>query len=235
MSLKKPIEEIESILGFSFKNKKNLTNCLIHPSYYNNKKKKLLNNVNEFERLEFLGDRVLGISISTLIFNKFTHFNEGSLNKKLSYLVQRDFLYKIALKLKLDKILRYSNKKENTLMNKSILADTVESLIGSIFIDRGYSSAYKFIQRIWGPYLNLQESNEQDPKTKLQEISQQKFKILPEYKLVKKKGLPHSPIFTVSLKALNMKLVKASGKSKREAEKEAAKIILDLISAKKIN
>lgn len=235
MSLKKPIEEIESILGFSFKNKKNLTNCLIHPSYYTNKKKKLLNNVNEFERLEFLGDRVLGISISTLIFNKFTHFNEGSLTKKLSYLVQRDFLYKIALKLKLDKILRYSNKKENTLMNKSILADTVESLIGSIFIDRGYNSAYKFIQKIWGPYLDLQESNEQDPKTKLQEISQQKFKILPEYKLVKKKGLPHSPIFTVSLKALNMKLVKASGKSKREAEKEAAKIILDLISAKKIN
>ena len=235
MSLKKPIEEIESILGFSFKSKKNLTNCLIHPSYYTGKKKKLSNNVHEFERLEFLGDRVLGISISTLIFNKFTHFNEGSLTKKLSYLVQRNFLYKIALKLKLDKILIYSNKKDNTLMNKSILADTVESLIGSIFVDRGYSTAYKFIERVWEPYLDLQESNEQDPKTKLQEISQQKYKILPEYRLIKKEGPPHSPIFEVSLKALKKKEVKAFGKSKQEAEKNAARKIIDLISEKKIN
>ena len=117
-------------------------------------------------------------------------------------------------------------------MNKSILADSVESLIGSIFVDGGYSAAFKFIKKFWSSYLNLQESNEQDPKTKLQELSQQKYKILPEYKLIKKTGPSHSPLFTVSLKALNMKLVKASGTSKREAQKEAAKKILDLISAK---
>ena len=80
--------------------------------------------------------------------------------------------------------------------------------------------------------MNLKESNEQDPKTKLQEISQKKFKKLPEYKLIKKTGPSHSPIFTVSLKVLKMKLVKASGRSKKEAQKEAAKIILDLISGK---
>ena len=80
--------------------------------------------------------------------------------------------------------------------------------------------------------MNLQESNEQDPKTKLQEISQQKFKKLPEYKLIKKTGPSHSPVFTVSLKVLKMKLVKASGRSIREAQKEAAKKILDLISGK---
>ena len=129
MSLKKPIEEIESILGYSFKIKKNLTNSLIHPSFNKNKKRKLLKKVNEFERLEFLGDRVLGIAIAFLIFKKFVNFDEGSLTKKLSYLVQRDFLYKIALELKLDEILYYSDKKENTRMNKSIMADTVESLI----------------------------------------------------------------------------------------------------------
>jgi len=112
------------------------------------------------------------------------------------------------------------------------MADTVESLIGGIFVDRGYKSAYDFINVIWGPYLDDYESNEQDTKTKLQEISQQKFKILPEYKLLKKNGLPHSPIFTVSLKVPKMKLVRASGKSIKEAEKNAAKIILDSISAK---
>jgi len=225
-------KEIELIIAYSFKNKNNLRNSLIHPSSFKVKKNKSTNHLYEFERLEFLGDKILGLSVASLIFNKFNEFNEGALTKKLSYLVQRDFLYKIALELKLDKFLKYSNKNDKNKMNKSILADSVESLIGSIFVDGGYSSAFKFIKKFWSGYLNLQESNEQDPKTKLQELSQQKYKILPEYKLIEKTGPSHSPLFTVSLKALNMKLVKASGTSKREAQKEAAKKILDLISAK---
>ena len=225
-------KDIELIIEYSFKNKKNLRNSLIHPSSYKNKKYKPINHLYEFERLEFLGDKILGLSIASLIFYKFNDFNEGALTKKLSYLVQRDFLYKIALELKLDKFLKYSHKKGNNILNKSILADSVESLIGSIFVDGGYNSALKFIKKFWSPYLNLQESNEQDPKTKLQEISQQKFKKLPEYKLIKKIGPSHSPVFTVSLKVLKMKLVKASGTSIREAQKEAAKKILDLISDK---
>ena len=225
-------KDIELIIEYSFKNKENLRNSLIHPSSYKNIKNKLINHLYEFERLEFLGDKILGLSIASLIFYKFNDFNEGALTKKLSYLVQRDFLYKIALELKLDNFLRYSRKRGNNKMNKSILADSVESLIGSIFVDGGYNSAFKFIKKFWSPYLNLQESNEQDPKTKLQEISQQKFNKLPEYKLKKKTGSSHSPVFTVSLKIFKMKLVKASGKSKKEAQKEAAKIILNLISAK---
>ena len=222
-------KDIELIIEYSFKNKENLRNSLIHPSSYIDKKNKPINHFYEFERLEFLGDKILGLCIASLIFYKFNDFNEGSLTKKLSYLVQRDFLYKISLDLKLDNFLRYSHKRKNNKMNKSILADSVESLIGSIFVDGGYNSAFKFIKKFWSPYLNLQESNEQDPKTKLQEISQKKFKKLPEYKLIKKTGPSHSPVFTVSLKALKMNLVKASGRSIREAQKEAAKKILDLI------
>ena len=225
-------KDIELIIEYSFKNKENLRNSLIHPSSYIDKKNKPMNHLYEFERLEFLGDKILGLCIASLIFYKFNDFNEGSLTKKLSYLVQRDFLYKISLDLKLDNFLRYSHKRKNNKMNKSILADSVESLIGSIFVDGGYNSAFKFIKKFWSPYLNLQESNEQDPKTKLQEISQKKFKKLPEYKLIKKTGPSHSPVFTVSLKALKMNLVKASGGSIREAQKEAAKKILDLISGK---
>ena len=232
MSINILYKEIELIIAYSFKNKKNLKNSLVHPSSYKDKKNKSINNLYEFERLEFLGDRILGLSIASLIFDKFNDLNEGALTKKLSYLVQRDFLYKIALELKLDNFLRYSRKRESNRMNKSILADSVESLIGSIFIDGGYNSAFKFIKKFWSPYLNLQESNEQDPKTKLQEISQQKFKKLPEYKLIKKTGPSHSPVFTVSLKVHKMKLAKASGGSIREAQKEAAKKILDLISGK---
>ena len=202
MSAKISYKEIELIIAYTFKDKKNLRNSLIHPSSYKIKKKKSINNLFEFERLEFLGDKILGLSIASLIFDKFNDFNEGALTKKLSYLVQRDFLYKIALELKLDKFLIYSRRKESKRMNKSILADSVESLIGSIFVDGGYNSVFKFIYKFWSPYLDLQESNEQDPKTKLQEISQQKFNKLPEYKFIKKTGPSHSPIFTVSLKFL---------------------------------
>ena len=99
----------------------------------------------------------------------------------------------------------------------------MESLIGGIFIDSGYSSSFKFIKNIWNPYLDLKASNEQDPKTHLQEISQQKYKILPIYKLLKKDGLSHSPIFTISLEVPGLKTLKSKGKSIREAEKEAAK------------
>jgi len=235
MIIKKHLENFQNNIQFSFKNKDNLLKALIHPSFMKDKELFELNLINEFERLEFLGDRVLGIVISFLIFDKYKNFNEGSLTKKLSYLVQKDFLYKIAIEIKIDKILQYSHKKNNVKMNASILSDSVESLIGSIYIDSGYNAAFKFIKRIWGPYLGLEASNEQDAKTKIQEISQQKYKTLPEYKLIKKEGPSHSPIFTVSLKVLKLKLIKAIGQSKKEAEKNAAKIALNIFDEKKIN
>jgi len=232
MKFKNNIKKIEEILNYKYKKEENLINSIVHPSYYKEKNKKNKSEANEFERLEFLGDRVLGICISSIIFYKYKDFDEGNLTKKLSYLVQKDFLYKIALELKIEKLLLYSYKKKNSTINKSILADSVESLIGGIFVDGGYKEVFKIINRIWGPYLDIEESTEKDPKTKLQELSQQKFKILPEYKLIKKQGPSHSPNFTVSLKALNMKIIKATGHSIREAEKNAAKIILNLSSEK---
>jgi len=230
MIIKKHLENFQNYIQFNFKNKDNLLKALIHPSFIKDKK-----SINEFERLEFLGDRVLGIVISFLIFDKYKNLNEGSLTKKLSYLVQKEFLYKIAIEIKIDKILKYSHKKNNGRINASILADSLESLIGSIYIDSGYNSSFKFIKRIWEPYLGLEESNEQDSKTKLQEISQHKYKILPEYKLIKKDGPANSPVFTVSLKVLKLKLIKATGQSKKEAEKNAAKIALKIFDEKKIN
>ena len=231
---KKNLENFQNKIQFNFKNKDNLLKALIHPSFIKDKKTLKVNLINEFERLEFLGDRVLGIVIAFLIFDKYKNFNEGSLTQKLSYLVQKDFLYKIALEIKIDKILKYSHKKNSARMNTSILADSVESLIGSIYIDSGYNSVFKFIKNIWEPYLDLKASNEQDSKTKLQEISQHKYKILPEYKFIKKDGPPHAPVFTVSLKVLKLKLIKYTGGSKREAEKNAAKIALKIFDEKKI-
>ncbi len=234
MIINKHLENFQKNIQFNFKNKDNLLKALIHPSFIKDKKILKVNLINEFERLEFLGDRVLGIVIAFLIFDKYKNFNEGSLTQKLSYLVQKDFLYKIALEIKIDKILKYSHKKNSARMNTSILADSVESLIGSIYVDSGYNAAFKFIKNIWDPYLDLKASNEQDSKTKLQEISQHKYKILPEYKFIKKDGPPHAPVFTVSLKVLKLRLIKSTGGSKREAEKNAAKIALKIFDEKKI-
>ena len=235
MIKKQKLESFQKIINFKFKNIDNLYKALIHPSF--TKEKYSIDNhlINEFERLEFLGDRVLGIVISYLLFEKYKYFDEGSLTKKFSYLVQKDFLYKISKEIEIDKYLKYSYKPSNIRMNKSILADSVEALIGSIFIDSGYNQSLKFIKNIWNKYLDLEDSNVQDSKTRLQEISQNKFKTLPIYKLIKKDGPSHLPIFTVSLKVLKLKLIKASGNSIRKAEKEAAKKALLIINDTKTN
>ena len=233
MISKKSINLFEKQIGYSFKNKDLLISSLTHPSFIKEKKNKLMKFQEEFERLEFLGDRVLGLCIASLIYAKFDKLNEGDLSKKLSYLVQKNFLYKISLELSIDKILRFTFRKQNKKMNVSILSDAVESLIGALYLDGGFKNSIKFIKKIWGPYLDIEASNIQDPKTHLQEISQQKYKILPEYKIFKKTGPSHSPKFTISLKALGLKTIKASGSSIREAEKNAAAVALELFDDKK--
>ena len=225
----KKINQLEEIISYHFKNKQLLKSALVHPSYIFENKKKINREFSEFERLEFLGDRVLGLAISSIIFKKFNKNNEGDLSKKLSYLVQRNFLYKISIDLRFEKFLKFSSKK-NDKMNVSIMADSVESLIGALYLDGGFRNAKKFIESTWGPYFDIEEKNMQDPKTKLQELSQQKLKKLPDYNLIKKEGPSHSPIFTISLKVLNLKKIISSGSTIREAEKNAASLALKLIN-----
>jgi len=227
----KNIDKFEKHIGYIFKNKNLLIESLIHPSFIKDNKINKVSTFSNFERLEFLGDRVLGLAISAIIYKKFSNSNEGDLSKRLSYLVQKNFLHKISVDLKMHNILKYTFKK-NEKMNISILADSIESLIGAIYLDGGFLNAKKFIKKIWGPYFDIKDQNIQDSKTKLQEISQQKLKKLPDYELIKKEGPSHSPLFTVSLKVLNLKKIKANGGSIREAEKNAAKIALQLLDAK---
>ena len=186
MILKKTLSSFEKKIEYKFKNNLILSKALTHPSFYSE-----LNNLeisaNQFERFEFLGDRVLGLIIASLLFNKYKTINEGDLSKRYSYLVQKNFLYKISLDLSIDKILLYNFKKNNKKMIMSILSDSVESLIGAIFIDGGYKSSYNFIKKFWSPYLDIDVTKTLDPKTSLQELSQQKSKKLPDYKLIKKK------------------------------------------------
>ena len=233
MISKQKLNSFEKIIGYKFKNSLLLSQSLTHPSFFKDLSPIDKNN-NQFERLEFLGDRVLGLIIAFLIFKNNKSLNEGDLSKKYSYLVQKNFLHKISLKLNIDKFLLYNFNKNNTKMLISIQSDAVESLIGAIFIDGGYEPSYKFVKKFWFPYLNIKISKAHDPKTTLQEISQQKIKKLPEYKLINKKGPSHSPLFTISLKVLNLNQIKAEGLSIREAERKAANEALKIINEKKI-
>tara|TARA_Y100001935_G_C17186240_1_gene447735 strand:+ start:13 stop:723 length:711 start_codon:yes stop_codon:yes gene_type:complete len=223
----------ENRIGYKFKNKSILLESLTHPSSLKDKNV-LIGEANQFERLEFLGDRVLGLIIASLLFNKHKDLDEGDMSKKYSYLVQKNFLHKISSELSLVNILNYNYKKNNKKMLLSILSDSVESLIGGIFIDGGYKSAFNFVNKFWSPYLDITVSKTQDPKTILQELSQQKSKKLPEYKIINKKGPSHSPIFTVTLNVLNLEKIQAEGLSIREAERKAANMALKIVDEKKI-
>jgi len=228
---KKKLEEFENKIDYKFKNSKLLIESLTHPSFFLENEKKL--KTNEFERFEFLGDRVLGLIIANLLFSKYREFNEGDLSKKYSYLVQKKFLFKISQELQIEEVLQYNFKKKNNKMLNSIFSDSVESLIGAIFIDGGYNPSYNFISKFWTKYLDIEVSKTLDPKTLLQEISQQLYKKLPEYKLVKKVGPPHSPTFTVSVKVISLNKINSKGFSIREAESNAAEIALKKINEKK--
>ena len=229
---KKKLKLFEKKINYNFKNISLLEKSLTHPSFYKDNKN-FVNESNQFERLEFLGDRVLGLIISSMLFNKHKTLNEGGLSKKYSYLVQKNFLYKISLELLIDNILLYNFKKNNNKMIISIFSDAVESLIGAIFIDGGYKASFNFVKKFWTKYLDIHISKTQDPKTILQELSQQKLKKLPDYKLLHKRGPSHSPQFTVSLNVLNLDKIVADGSSIREAEKNAATKALLLLNEKK--
>ncbi len=227
----KKLKLFEKLINYKFKNNKLLIQSLTHPSLYLENEKKI--KINEFERFEFLGDRVLGLIIANLLFSKYKKFNEGDLSKKYSYLVQKKFLFKISQELRIEDVLQYNFKKKNNKMLNSIFSDSVESLIGAIFIDGGYNSSFNFISKFWSKYLDIEVSKTLDPKTLLQEISQQRYKKLPEYKLIKKEGPPHSPTFTVSVKVVNLNKINSKGPSIREAERKAAEIALKKIDEKK--
>ena len=219
------ISEIQKIINYKFNNIEILKECFIHSSYLN-KYKNQLKKISEYERLEFLGDRVLGLTIAHLIYKKFPNYPEGKMSIKFSYLVRKDFLSKIMSELKLSKFIKISKNKDKYIKNKSILADTLEAIIGAIYIDGGYESSSQFIFNLWKNHINDKKIELTDPKTILQELSQKKSKQLPIYKLLEKKGSPHSPIFTITLSCLGIDGITGKGSSKRLAERKAAENFL---------
>ena len=199
-------------LGYEFKDESLLKISLTHPSF--SKK-------NNYERLEFLGDRVLGLIISDEIFHSYPDDSEGNLAKKISFLVCKNTLIKIADELRLEKHFIISkNIKENSF--DSIKANSLEALIAAIYLDSNFSNTYRIVKKLWNNCIQKINLDYHDPKSKLQEWSLKKNNILPVYEVKTKEGPEHNPIFTVNLK-LNGKIYSIGvGKNKQDAEIMAA-------------
>ena len=217
--MKSNIKTIENNLKINFNNKKLLIQSLIHKSYnekYNN------------EKLEFLGDRVIGLVIAKKLLSLYPDENEGAIDKKFAYLVNKKTCGQIGRQLNLKNFVKMGKSLRNLRENdERILSDCCESVIGAIYLDQGYTVVEKFILRNWHNFLKKSVVTRIDPKTKLQEFSLKKFKKLPTYKIISNTGPRHKPIFRVAVKLQNTKFYNGEGKSKKEAEQNAALLCLN--------
>lgn len=186
-----------------------------------------------YERLEFLGDRVLGLVVADMLYRHFPAEPEGALAKRLTALVQQAALVRVATALSLQDCLRLSpgEKKTGGPQKETILADAVEALIGALYLDGGLSAARDFIELHWRGMLDMQAAPPQDPKTQLQEWAQARGLPLPEYALVGQEGAAHNPRFTIAARLQGRPECRATAASKRLAEKEAAAMMLSSIES----
>ena len=216
------VDEIEKRLKIKFKNKDLLLQSLTHKSY-----DKYLNN----EKLEFLGDRVLGFVIAKKLIELYPDEKEGILDKKLASLVNKKKCYDVGKSLQLNKIIKTNNSaKTNNNIESKIVSDACEAIIGAIFLEHGINVAEKTILNLWSKDLRNSVETQIDAKTRLQEYSLKEFKVLPVYKLIESKGPNHKPTFKIQVKIKNTKAELGHGSSKKIAEQNAAKKLIDKIN-----
>ncbi len=218
----RPSGELESIIGYTFKDRALLTAALTHASAGGDQ---------NYERLEFLGDRVLALVIAEILFQKFEHEAEGDLAKRLAALVQGETLAKLSSRISLADfiVLSPSERESGGAQNDHILADVFESLIGAMYIDGGFAPCRTLIAAHWQDIFTDMKAPPQHPKTQVQEWLQQEGLPLPIYDITGQAGPDHAPIFTVRMSVKGYAPISAQGRSRAEAEKSAAKEFLTLI------
>jgi len=209
---------LEKKIKIKFKNPNLLIHALTHKSY---------DSINNNEKIEFLGDRVLALVIAKKLLEIYPDEKEGILDKKFASLVNKKTCLLIANKIGIDNyiLILNSNKKKFRIEDK-VLSDACEALIGAIYLDKGFVVAEKFILNLWKDQIDKSKVTQIDAKTKLQEYSLKIYKKLPIYKLISNTGPRHKPIIKVSVKLLHSKNYYGEGNSKKEAEQSAATLCL---------
>ncbi|MEC7212672.1 MAG: ribonuclease III [Pseudomonadota bacterium] len=219
--MSKLTKELEEILKYDFKNKSLLNQALTHKSFDNN---------NNNEKLEFLGDRVLGLIISKKLIDKYPNEKEGIIDKKFANLVNKKTCVNIAKKLNLKKYLFLGSSNKNLERSSDkILSDSLEAIVGAIYLDGGLKYSEKFILNFWETFIDNSIVTLIDSKTKLQEYSLKKFKILPKYTFFKKTGPQHKPLFKTEVQIPESKKIIGIGSSKKNAQQNAAAKLIKLL------
>tara|TARA_Y100000816_G_C26070246_1_gene562855 strand:- start:143 stop:811 length:669 start_codon:yes stop_codon:yes gene_type:complete len=210
---------LEKKIYIKFKDKKLLIKSLTHKSFHK---------INNNEKIEFLGDRVLGLVIAKKLLEIYPNEKEGILDKKFASLVNKKTCLQIAKDINLEKYILTLNLKNNkNKIEDKVVADCCEALIGAIYLDKGFTIVENFILNFWSENIKKSIITQVDAKTKLQEFSLKKFKKLPTYKIISNTGPRHKPIFKVAVKLPNSKFYVAQGTSKKDAEQNAAILCLN--------
>ncbi len=215
------LQEFSFKIDHQFNNQALLQEALTHPSFTKSSRGGA-----NYQRLEFLGDKVLSLVISEYLMQKYQNENEGDMSRRHAALVSGETLAEIALEeVGLDKVIKVSSGEENLggKTNKRNLENALEALIGAIYADSNYANAQKFIFKFWQKFFDKNLNPPKDPVSQLQEFVQLNSKQLPVYEIAKSSGSEHSPVFTAKLKILHLGLeFEAQGSSKKEAQREAA-------------
>ena len=210
---------LEKKLKLKFIDQKIFIKSLTHKSY---------DSINNNEKIEFLGDRVLGLIIAKKLLEIYPEEREGILDKKFASLVNKKKCLEIAKKIELEKyILVFNPKNKKIIIEDKVIADCLEALIGAIYLDKGLNYTEKFILNLWSDHITASIITQIDAKTKLQEYSLKIFKVLPIYKLMSNTGPRHKPLFKVAVKLKDTKFFTAQGSSKKDAEQNAATLCLE--------
>lgn len=229
--IEKKIESYHSlyeVIGYSFINSDHLQEALTHSSRHvkDGARKKGVFKSNE--RLEFLGDRILGMVMAEWLFKKYPCEEEGYLSRRLSFLVSRETLAKIANSIHLTRFVSKARIERFTggAEKKSLASNACEALIAALYLDGGYQAAQSFIYRFWQPYLDSMEEAPKDDKSALQEWAQARNLGIPLYVTVDQTGPDHAPFFIVQVHVTGFEPVEGRGLSKRRAEQEAAHLFI---------
>ena len=210
---------LEKKINIKFKDRKLLVRCLTHKSF---------DKINNSEKIEFLGDRVLGLVIAKKLLEIYPDEKEGILDKKFASLVNKKTCLQIAKNINLEKyILTFNPKNRKIKIEDKVIADCCEALIGSIYLDKGFVDTENLILTLWKENIKNSVITQIDAKTKLQEFSLKKFKKLPTYKVLSNTGPRHKPTFKVGVKLPNSKFYMGKGYSKKDAEQNAAILCLN--------
>ena len=211
--------KLEKKIKIKFKNKSLLIKSLTHKSF---------NKSNNNEKMEFLGDRVLGLVIAKKLLEIYPNEKEGILDKKYASLVNKKSCLQIAQNIDLQNyILVFNPKNKSINIEEKVISDSCEALIGALYLEKGFNITEKIILELWSEKIKESVITQIDAKTKLQEFSLKKFKKLPIYKIVSDTGPRHKPIFRIAVKLNNTKFYNGEGKSKKDAEQNAALLCLN--------